>query len=136
MKLFFDSGWTAFNVAIKTSVPPKSTVGYLQTVNGPPTDMSVIYTVLKRSQYLAKRLNLPSVDCVFDQACYAKACQVIWSSPMEFSNVCCRMGAFHTVSVLIAVIFKRFGDAGLIDIHVITESGIIARLMQVGHLLV
>ena len=99
-------------------------VGYLQPVNDTPIDMAVMYTVLRRSQFFARCIGLTSVDCVFDQACYAKALQVIWSLLREFADISCRLGVFHTVSVMIAALFKMFGDAGLVD--VITESTIVA----------
>ncbi len=84
-----------------------------------------MFTVLKRSQYFAKKLNIPEVDIVFDQATYAKACEIKWSNPQEFKNVLFRMGPFHAIPVLISVIFKRYGDAGLTDI--ITESELVAK---------
>ena len=83
-----------------------------------------MYTVLKRLQYFADIIGLDDVYCVFDQACYAKACQVIGASPQQFLNVGCWLGAFHTIYVLMLAIFKRFGEAGLIDI--VTESNIVA----------
>ena len=101
-----------------------SKIGYLQPVNESPTELPAMYTVLKRSQHFGYTLGLSEIDCVFDQACYAKACQIKWASPNEFKDLSCRLGSFHTIPVLISAIFKRFGDAGLVDI--ITESNIIA----------
>ena len=99
-------------------------IGFLQPVNESPTEIPAMYTVMKRSQYFAHLLELPEVDCVYDQACYAKASQILWASPDEFGNVVNRLGAFHTIPVFISCIFQIYGDAGLID--VITESGIVA----------
>ena len=109
---------------LKEDIPTKNVIGYLQPVNESPTEISAVYTLLKRSQHFAYKLELNEVDCVFDQAVYAKACEVIWASPLEFSDVLCRLGQFHSIPVFIKCIFKRYGDAGLNDI--ITESDIVA----------
>ena len=59
---------------------------------------------------------------MFDQAIYAKACEVTLASTLEFSDVLCRLGQFHSILVFIKCIFKRYGDAGLNDI---TSSSIV-----------
>ena len=124
------SGWTSYNASIRNTVPTPNTIGFLQPVNESPTEIPAMYTVMKRSQYFAHLLELLEVDCVYDQACYAKASQILWASPDEFGNVVNRLGAFHTVPVFISCIFQIYGDADLID--VITESGIVASgLLQV-----
>ncbi len=84
-----------------------------------------MYTVLKRSQFFARKLGIPEVDSVFDQATYAKACEIKWSNPQEFKNVLFRMGPFHAIPVFVSVMFKRYGDAGLTD--VVTEAGLVAK---------
>ena len=83
-----------------------------------------MYTLLIRSQYYAYYFGLTDIDYLFDQVCYAKACQIICSAPDEFRNVMCRLGHCHTISVIGPAIFKRFGDASLTDI--ITESRVLA----------
>lgn len=125
--LHFSLGWSAFNAAIspKEGLPEKSKVGYLQTVNESPNELRAMFTVLERSKYFAQLLALEDVDIVLDQACFAKACHIMWARPEQFANVICRLGSFHTVPVFVSVIFKRFGDAGLTDI--IVEASIIAN---------
>ena len=118
-------GWSAFNAAVSEHVPTKSKVGYLQTVNESPNELKAMFTVLRRSQYFAQLLALQDVDIVMDQACFAKACEIMWANPEQFANVVCRLGPFHTVPVFISIIFKRFGDAGLTDI--IVEARVIAN---------
>ena len=105
-------------------MPTANTIGFLQPVNESPTNVSAMYTVMRRSQYFAHLLELPEVDCVYDQACYAKACQILWEAPDKFGNIVNRLGAFHTIPVFISCIFSLYGEAELIDI--ITESGIVA----------
>ncbi len=66
-------------------------------------------------------LEVASIVCVFDQALYAKACDIKWKEPDEYKSVVLRMGAFHTVCNLLSVIGKRFQDGGLRDLIVETE---------------
>lgn len=61
---------------------------------------------------------------MMDLAIYAKAQEIVWKQREEFSNVVLRMGAFHTAMTFLAVLGKRFGDAGLSDILI--EAGIVA----------
>ena len=50
---------------------------------------------------------------MFDQALYAKALEVAWKHQDKFGCIILRMGVFHTTCTLLAVVVKRFGDAGL-----------------------
>lgn len=116
--------WRGFNaVASEQNKPPKSVVGYCQLIDASPTDLSTVYTILKKSVEMASQLNLPDTVVVFDQAIYAKALEVIWKRPDEFKSVVLRMGTFHVACVILAVIGKRFGDSGLSDLLI--ESRII-----------
>ena len=74
---------------------------------------------------ITKTLHIEEVICVFDQALYAKAAEVIGKQPQQFSRIVLRLGVFRTICTLLAVIGKRFGDAGLHDVAI--ESGIIAE---------
>ena len=59
-----------------------------------------------------------------DQAIYAKAQEIVLQKNREFENVVLRMGAFHVITAFLAVLGKRFADAGLVDNFI--ESGIVA----------
>ena len=62
---------------------------------------------------------------VFDQALYAKAAEVTWKhSDMFKTTIIIRLGVFHTICTLLAIVGKRFHDAGLRDLCI--ESGVIA----------
>ena len=54
-----------------------------------------------------------------------QATEVTWSHTETFQPVILRLGTFHTICTFLAVIGKRFGDAGLRDIAI--ESGVIAE---------
>lgn len=62
---------------------------------------------------------------VMDQALFAKAAEIVWKQKDKFSNILLRMGAFHTICNALAIIGKRFRDAGLKDICI--EAGIVAE---------
>ena len=117
-------GWTGFNiVANRNEVPQKSVVGYCQLIDASPTDLSTVYTLLKKSVTMANRLGLEDTVIVLDQAIYAKALEIVWKQQQEFKSVVLMMGDFHIACVFLAVIGKRFGDAGLRDLLI--ESRII-----------
>ena len=116
--------WSGFNATLrKTEVPNPSVVGYCQVIDSSPTELSTVYTVLKRSVAMADQLQQEDVIIVFDQAIYAKGLEILWKHTNEFQRVVLRMGAFHVSCVFLAVIGKRFGDAGLRDLMI--ESGIV-----------
>lgn len=75
--------------------------------------MSTVTEVLKQSLGIQQSLDLTKIVCVFDQALYAKAVEITWKHPDQFSNIIIRIGNFHTISTLLATIGKRFQDAGL-----------------------
>ena len=117
--------WTGFNILVRNKhVAAKDSVGYLPTLNAPATDMSTVYQVLTKSLQIKETLRLQSIVVVFDQALYAKATEIKWKHSAQFNAIVLRMGVFHTICTFLAVIGKRFQDAGLRDVCV--ESGVIA----------
>ena len=73
---------------------------------------------------VAVKTGQRDIAVTFDQAIYAKAQEIIWSTNGEFNNVVLCMGAFHTSMTVMAVIGKHFGDAGLMSLMI--ESGVLA----------
>ena len=116
--------WTAFNVSVadKNMVRP-CVVGYLPVIPASPTELSTVYVLLKRSLATADELEQHDVVITLDQAIYAKAQEIICKHPDEFSRVVLRLGSFHIVGTLLAVIGQRFSDAGLHDL--LLESGLV-----------
>lgn len=120
------SSWTGFNIKTREEVAvTPDNIGYLPTINAPATQMSTVNEILKQSLHIQQSLGLTKIVCVFDQALYAKAVEITWKHPEQFSSIIIRMGAFHTICTLIATIGKRFQDAGLRDLCV--ESGVVAQ---------
>ena len=114
----------------------ESTVGYFETINAPTTEMSTDYEILKRSSRIKDKLNLPSIVRVFDQAIYAKACEIVWKRREMFKDVVLMLGNFHLLMMFLGVIGKRFGDAGLKDLSVqsgIISEGSVAKVLD-GHM--
>ena len=77
-----------------------------------------------RSCAIAKSLNQQHTIITLDQAVYCKALEIRWKHSDKFSNAVLRLGAFHICNTFLAVLGKRFGEAGLQDLLV--ESGVVA----------
>ena len=120
------SSWTGFNMlARRNKSVLKDMVGYLPTIDSPATQMNTVYEILTKAKAIKDALNLKSIVIVFDQAIYAKAIEITWKHQKTFEDIVLRLGTFHTICVLLAVIGLRFGPAGLKD--VIIESNVIAE---------
>ena len=125
------SRWTGFNIKLRSGIDIlEDNIAYLPTVNAPATDLGTVYEILLRSLKIMQALDLNAIVCVFDQALYAKACEVVWKNPDNCHPVVLRMGVFHTICTMLAVIGNPFGDAGLRDLSV--ESGVIADGLIAG----
>ena len=103
------------------------TISYLPSNNDSPTKYEVVQEVLLECQAKAETLNLDVADLVLDHAIYCKALDILLKEGNEslksFINL--RMGGFHASCNFLAVIGKRFGDAGLKDL--IIESGLLGE---------
>lgn len=118
-------GWTGFNSMLYSeNAPAYSLVGYCPVIEASPTELDTVYTLLKRSVAMGKKLGQDDIIIVMDQAIYAKAQEIVLQRNREFENVVLRMGSFHVITTFLAVIGKRYADAGLVDILI--ESGVIA----------
>ena len=115
------SPWSAFNAAVGKA-SPRSTVGYLPIIPASPTELSTVYEAMLRSCAIAKALHQEHVIITLDQAVYYKAQEIKWKHPDQFKDVVLWMGAFHIATTFLAVLGKRFGDAGLQDLLVESPS--------------
>ena len=107
-------GWTGFFIKIRDNIViVQSTIGYVNTLDSPATDLKTAYEVLCRECEIKERLNLKGVACVFDQAFHAKAMEVFWKNKTQFKGLVLMMGGFHLLMTLMAIIGSRFGDVGL-----------------------
>ena len=118
--------WTGFNILLrKDFIVIKDNIGYLPTINSPATSLPTIHEMLCQALKIKEQLSLDHVILVCDQAIYAKATEVAWAHQEKFKSVILRLGTFHTICTFLAVIGKRFGDAGLTDVAI--ESGVVAE---------
>ena len=74
---------------------PKATIGYLQPIAAPPTDINVIFAVINRS------LDIPHLFLEADQAIYTKVLDVMFRVEFDekqiFDKIVPRMGGFHVL---------------------------------------
>lgn len=100
---------------------------YLPTINAPTSEMSTVNKVLEQTLSVMQSLNLEKMVCVFDQALYAKAAEIVWKRE-NFKNIIIQMGTFHTICNLLSITGKRFHDSGLNDLceeaSVLAESSV------------
>ena len=105
--------WTGFFIKIRDKIVViQSTIGYLDTLDSPATDLKTAYEILCRGLEINERLQLKAVACVFDKAFCAKAMEVLWKQKERFNGLVVMMGGFHLLMPLLAIIGSRFGDAG------------------------
>ena len=81
--------------------------------------------VLKRALMLKDHLKLSSIVCVFDQSIFAKAMEIKWKNSEKYKDCIIMLGTFHTIMMFMAIIYKRFKDAGLKDVMI--QSGVLAE---------
>ena len=116
-------GWTGFNITMrKNIVVVESTIGYLDTLDSPATDLKTAYEVLCRGCEIKDRLELEAVVCVFDQSFYAKAAEVYWKNKELFKDLLIMLGGFHLLMTLLGIIGTRFGEA--VQSEVVAEGSI------------
>ena len=122
-------------------MPAQSRVGYLPVINAPSTDPATCVQVLNNTVNIAKQLNQQDIVLVADQAIYAKLQDIVWKDGVQgdqalYSNVVPRMGTFHIICVLLAVIGKRFADSGLRELLVdgkVVSSGSVNAVLDGKH---
>ena len=113
------SNWTGFNYLVcEDDNDTFHNIGYLPTINQSPTSHDTVLELLSQSKLKAEKLGLTETDVVLDTAIYSKAVEILLNPRyIDLKRfIVLRVGAFHTMCIFIAVIGKRFGDAGLLDI--------------------
>ena len=112
-------GWSAFNGLIaRDDVIRPSTIGYLPVIPASPTELSTVYTLLKRSVGIAEEVKQQDIVIVLDQAIYTLAQEILFKHRQEFQRVVLCLGGFHVSMTMMAVIGKWFAASGLQSILV------------------
>ena len=112
--------WTGFNYLMCDHDCQSHQIGYLPSINQSPTSMDTVLELLSQSKIKAEKLGLAETDVVLDMAIYAKAVEIMMNPRyIDLKKfIVLRLGGFHTMCIFIAVIGKRFADAGLRDIAI------------------
>ena len=109
--------WTGFNIKIREDITIQGDIlCYLPKINTPATELTTAFEILNQSETIRMELKLPAIIIVVDQAIYAKVSEISWRYKVKYAKVIIRMEAFHTICNALAVLGKRFQDAGLRDI--------------------
>lgn len=118
--------WTGFNINMRKDISIKEDIlCYLPTINAPATELTTAFEILNQSEAIRTELQLPVIVIVVDQAIFAKISEIAWRHRVKYANVIIRLGAFHTICNALAVLGKRFMDAGLRDLCI--ESGVVSE---------
>ena len=88
-------------------------IGYCPMINGSFTELSTVYTVMKKAQNICSSLQQRDMVITFDLAIYAKVKQIQWKFPEEFSDTVIHMGGFHIALNFLAVLRKEI--SGTLD---------------------
>ena len=121
--------WTGFNYLMcenESEGESFHTTGYLPAINQSPTSHNTVLELLIQSKVKAEKLGLDETDVVLDMAIYSKAVEILMNPKyIDLKRfIVLQLGAFHIMCIYIAVIGKRFGDAGLCDV---VESNILGE---------
>lgn len=89
------SGWGAFHSRFFSEIPVSTVIGYCPMIHGSASKFSTIFTLMKVSQEVARRLQQDDSVITFDLAIYMKAKQIQLKFPEEFKNTVICVGGFH-----------------------------------------
>jgi hypothetical protein len=78
--------------------------------------MSTVQEILAISEAISYAHRLDDVDVVLHQALYTKTAEIIWKLKDRHIHVFLRLGTFHTIMNVLAIVGKRYQDAGLGDL--------------------
>ena len=99
-------------------------IGYCPMIHGSASEFSTIFTLMKVSQAVARRLQQDDSVITFDLAIYMKAKQIQLKFPDAFKNTVIRMGGFHIALNYLSLLGKKYANSGLEDLLI--ESGVYA----------
>ena len=86
--------WTGFRISITSKQTNKTSIGYLDCINAPATDISTVYNILERCLKIKEALKLKTIVCVFDRAIYCKAMEIKWKNSERKSSCLVMLGIF------------------------------------------
>ncbi|CAC5390433.1 unnamed protein product [Mytilus coruscus] len=104
--------WTGFNCLLSKNSTDVAVVTYPPIIDAKPTDMSTVFTAMKKCLDMSNEAGQAHAIQTFDQQLYAIAQQVKWSRPDIFESHILRLGGFHTLSCFITSLGKLWADGG------------------------
>ena len=117
--------WGVFHVGTEAeSSPAVSTVAFNPILMAAPTDLSTVYTTLKRAKEAINSLGQPYAPVYFDMGLLTKAYEITWANPDDLNGVIPCEGGMHLLMSVFSAIGYLYGDAGLKQL--LYESGVYA----------
>jgi len=115
--------WVGWNSLFVEDLLPVQIVGYMETINLPPTRNDVVQETMKRTQAVAKECGQDQIIVTYDLAIAKIASQIQYSESPRFDNIFVCFRAFHIsmayFAVLGYVIENSGGDSILVDSDVL-----------------
>ena len=118
------AGWSWFHSRFFTEIPVSTVIGYCPMIHRSASEFSTIFTLMKVSQEVARRLEQDDSVITFDLAIYMKAKLIQLKFPGEFENTVIRMRGFHIGLNYLSLLGKKYASSGLEDLLI--ESGVYA----------
>lgn len=88
--------WTVFQSKVKhDNLNSPATVLFNPIVMATPTDLSTVYTTLKRAKEQMNALGQNTCPIVFDMGFLSKALEIVWAKKDEFEGVVPMEGGMH-----------------------------------------
>ena len=118
------AGWSWFHSRFFSEIPVSTVIGYCPMIHRSASEFSTIFTLMKVSQEVARRLEQDDSVITFDLAIYMKAKLIQLKFPGEFKNTVIRMGGFHIALNYMSLLGKKYASTGLEDLLI--ESDVYA----------
>ena len=115
--------WTSFMKTVTNSITTKCKLEYLPVVPLPPGD-NVIKWYMDMMMEIAHDLELDYIFAHADEAINSKMLILSWLNQDEYDKIIPLMGGFHTILVILKILFKMYGCLGFKDWWV--DAGAIA----------
>ena len=118
--------WTIFQSKVEEDIlTSAATVVFNPILMSSPTDISTVYTTLKRAKEQVNALGQNICPIVFDMGLLSKALEVVWAKPKEFEGVIPLEGGMHFLMSCFAGIGFVYGELGLKEL--LYESDVFAK---------
>lgn len=101
-----------------------STVAFNPIIMATSTDLSTVYTTLKRAKEAVNYLGQKHVPVFFDLGLLTKAYEITWARPEDLEGIIPCEGGMHLLMSIFSAIGYLYGDAGLKQL--LHESGVYA----------